>query len=62
MSSYLPGYAADPISEWKKRASKMQGLTALEDDPVESEDEPEPEQEKGKPVDPGKLSYICNLL
>nr|XP_049706693.1 DNA topoisomerase 2-like isoform X2 [Helicoverpa armigera] len=48
------GYAPDPISEWKKRASKMQGLTALDDEPVESEDEPEPEPEKGKPVDPEK--------
>lgn len=33
----------------------MQGLTALEDDdPQESEDEPEPEEVKGKPVDPGQ--------
>ncbi|CAG9794048.1 unnamed protein product [Diatraea saccharalis] len=48
------GYAPDPIAEWKKRASKMQGLTALEEeDPQESEEEPEP-QEKGKPVDPEK--------
>ncbi|CAB3247791.1 unnamed protein product [Arctia plantaginis] len=47
------GYAADPISEWKRRASKMQGLNAIEDDPeAESEDEPEPPQnDKGKPVD-----------
>ncbi|CAG4962834.1 unnamed protein product [Colias eurytheme] len=49
------GYAPDPIAEWKKRASKMQGLTALEEDePQESEDEPEPEETKGKPVDPEK--------
>ncbi|XP_052741685.1 DNA topoisomerase 2 isoform X2 [Bicyclus anynana] len=50
------GYAPDPISDWKKRASKLQGLTALEEDePVESEEEPEPEQDsKGKPVDPEK--------
>ncbi|KAJ8715927.1 hypothetical protein PYW08_013212 [Mythimna loreyi] len=47
------GYAPDPISEWKKRASKMQGLTVVEDAP-ESEEEPEPEPEKGKPVDPEK--------
>lgn len=31
----------------------MQGLTAVDDEPVESEEEPEPEPEKGKPVDPG---------
>ncbi|KAL0871693.1 hypothetical protein ABMA27_004209 [Loxostege sticticalis] len=49
------GYAPDPIAEWKKRASKMQGLTALEEDEQpESEDEPEPEDNKGKPVDPEK--------
>ncbi|KAJ0178117.1 hypothetical protein K1T71_005940 [Dendrolimus kikuchii] len=49
------GYAPDPIAEWKKRASKMQGLTALEDDDEqESEEEVEPEPEKGKPVDPEK--------
>ncbi|XP_028179353.1 DNA topoisomerase 2 isoform X1 [Ostrinia furnacalis] len=48
------GYAPDPIAEWKKRASKMQGLTALEEDEPESEDEPEPEDNKGKPADPEK--------
>lgn len=31
----------------------MQGLTVVEDDAQESEEEPEPETEKGKPVDPG---------
>lgn len=50
----LLGYAPDPIADWKKKATKMQGLTALEDDePEESEEEPEPEEVKGKPVDPG---------
>ncbi|KAI8426016.1 hypothetical protein MSG28_004992 [Choristoneura fumiferana] len=47
------GYAPDPIAEWKKRASKMQGLEVLEEEP-ESEEEPEPVEEKGKPVDPEK--------
>ncbi|XP_041986182.1 DNA topoisomerase 2 [Aricia agestis] len=49
------GYAPDPIAEWKKKASKMQGLSALEEEEAaESEDEPEPEPQKGKPVDPEK--------
>ncbi|XP_047516652.1 DNA topoisomerase 2 isoform X2 [Pieris napi] len=50
------GYAPDPIADWKKRATKMQGLNALEDDEAEeSEEELEPEQTKGgKPVDPEK--------
>nr|XP_026488839.1 DNA topoisomerase 2 [Vanessa tameamea] len=49
------GYAPDPIAEWKKRASKMQGLVALEEEETpESEDEIEPEDTKGKPVDPEK--------
>ncbi|XP_061714729.1 DNA topoisomerase 2 [Cydia pomonella] len=47
------GYAPDPIADWKKRASKMQGLEVVEEEP-ESEEEPEPEPEKGKPVDPEK--------
>lgn len=53
------GYAADPISEWKKRASKMQGLNAVEDEPEEeSEDEPEqPHNDKGKPVDSGTKHF-----
>lgn len=50
-----PGYAPDPIAEWKKRASKIKGLTSQEDDAdAESEDEPEPE-DKTKSVDPGTL-------
>ncbi|VVC97115.1 unnamed protein product [Leptidea sinapis] len=50
------GYAPDPIADWKKKAAKMQGLVALEEEePAESEDEPEPEVDaKGKPVDPEK--------
>lgn len=52
---YITGYTPDPIADWKKRASKMQGLNALEEEePEESEGEPEPEMTKGgKPVDPG---------
>ncbi|CAK1585943.1 unnamed protein product [Parnassius mnemosyne] len=49
------GYTPDPIADWKKRASKMQGLVALEEEEQEeSEDEIEPEDNKGKPVDPEK--------
>lgn len=47
------GYAPDPISEWKRKASKMQGLEPVEDDGEESEEEPE-QDTKGKPVDPEK--------
>ncbi|XP_045766849.1 DNA topoisomerase 2-like isoform X1 [Maniola jurtina] len=48
------GYAPDPIADWKKRASKMQGLDVLDEEP-ESEEEPELEQDsKGKPLDPEK--------
>ncbi|KAL4703252.1 hypothetical protein ACJJTC_018017 [Scirpophaga incertulas] len=46
------GYAPDPIAEWKKRASKMQGLTAVEEEDQESEEETVPDP-KG-PVDPEK--------
>lgn len=49
-----PGYAQDPIAEWKKRAAKIKGLMAIEDDGDEESDE-EPEPEKGKPGDPGML-------
>ncbi|NP_001037009.1 DNA topoisomerase 2 [Bombyx mori] len=49
------GYAPDPIADWKKRASKIQGLTALEDDDAQESEEEEPEPDpKGKPVDPDK--------
>ncbi|XP_048487438.1 DNA topoisomerase 2 isoform X1 [Plutella xylostella] len=49
------GYAMDPIAEWKKRASKMQGLVALaEEDVPESEDEETEETKAGKAADPEK--------
>ncbi|KPJ15409.1 DNA topoisomerase 2 [Papilio machaon] len=48
------GYAPDPIADWKKRASKMQGLDIVEEEEQESEEEVEPEDNKGKPVDPEK--------
>ncbi|XP_045536346.1 DNA topoisomerase 2 [Papilio machaon] len=48
------GYAPDPIADWKKRASKMQGLDTVEEEEQESEEEVEPEDNKGKPVDPEK--------
>ncbi|XP_061378128.1 DNA topoisomerase 2 [Danaus plexippus] len=48
------GYAPDPIADWKKRASKMQGLTAVEEEP-ESEEELEQEEVKGKSADPEKV-------
>jgi hypothetical protein len=62
----VSGYAPDPIAEWKKRASKLQGLSALEDDaPSEDDAEPEPE-EKGKPLDPGDpflhVSFSTNFF
>lgn len=61
MLSWYTGYAPDPIADWKKRASKIQGLTALEDDDAQESEEEEPEPDpKGKPVDPGQLNKVCN--
>ncbi|KOB77742.1 DNA topoisomerase 2 [Operophtera brumata] len=62
--SYWRSYAPDPISEWKKKASKIQGLTAVEEEDVESEDEPDTaETDKGKPADPEvkKFNYLLGM-
>ncbi|XP_053606331.1 DNA topoisomerase 2 isoform X2 [Plodia interpunctella] len=49
------GYAPDPIAEWKKRAAKMQGIEdCREEEAPDSEEEAEPEQDTGKPVDSEK--------
>lgn len=55
----IAGYAPDPIAEWKRKASKIQGLTAVEDNGEESEEEVEQQPDpKGKPVDAGQLSTL----